>query len=86
MASLHKAKYDIDDIAPALSSSMPLMKNILARPPAVVPRSVACSWPDNCNGAVMLHEYMTERSKGNPELVKRYREAVIASKCEWLLE
>lgn len=86
MASLHKAKYTIDDVAPALSSSMPLIKNALARPPAVVPMSVAYSWPDNCNGAVMLHQYMMERSKGNPELVKRYREAVIASKCEWLLE
>lgn len=83
--AIHKANYDIDTVAPALSSSMPLIKNLLAKPPAVVPMSVAYSWPNNCNGAVMLYQYMTERSEGNPELVKRYREAVIASKCEWLL-
>ena len=87
MASLgiHKAGYGLDHVAPALSSSMPLLKNILSRPSPAIPQVVTRQWPDNCTGAIMLYNYMMEHAKGNPALVARYREAVTKAHCEQFL-
>ncbi len=89
MASLglHKAKYDMEAVVVAIQWSMPMIKAHLSKlPNPVVPMMVTSSWPNDVNGAVMLYQYMLERATGNPELVKRYREALVNSKHEWLLD